>query len=125
MKGGARRPLLLSDIISTGQDGQELKNVTYQIYHNDIRVIWPPQWNGMDELDFTLENGNTVDVFIFGDTTTTENGDEMFNDMTIDVPEPVNLVKESRYEKLRGMGGRSRKHKKTKRTKRRKSRNEY
>ena len=124
--GRTRVPLLLSDIID--MDEQQLRDVTDPIYYNNIRVIWPPDWNGMDELTFHLENGESVDVFIYGDTHTVHEGNnEQFNNMEIAVPIDESYVEAkpgTSFNELRGMGGRrSRRHKKTKKRKaRRKTR---
>jgi hypothetical protein len=118
--GRTRVPLLLSDIIDMNQ--QQLKNVTDPIYYNNIRVVWPPEWNGMDELTFHLDNGESVDVFIYGDTHPIDDGnDEQFNNMEIAVPIGESYVESktgTSFNELRGMGGRrSRRHKKTKKRK--------
>lgn len=118
--GRNRVPLLLSDIIS--MNTQELKDVRDPIYYNNVRVVWPPDWNGTDELTFTLDNGETVDVFIYGDTQTTGDGDEQFNNMEIAIPIDgyKELNKSSRTDDLIGMGGKRKSS--SKRRKRRKTR---
>jgi hypothetical protein len=125
--GRTRTPLLLSDIIDMNE--QQLKDVTDPIYYNNIRVVWPPDWNGMDELTFHLDNGESVDVFIYGDTHTIDDGnDEQFNNMEIAVPisESIEPKSGTRFNELRGMGGqRSRRHKKTKKRKSRRKTRKY
>jgi hypothetical protein len=115
---GERRSLRLSDIMNL--ETQELINpIPGTIYYNGIRVQGQPTFDMSGPVfDFTLENGDTAEIFIGGEQD--ENGDEVFDEMEIELPSrpsipPINMNHIN--DKRRGMGG-SRKKRTTRRKKR-------
>ena len=79
-----REQLLLSDIIDL--ETGEIKDNDDPVYYNNIRVIWPPVRTDFEFFNFNLENGETIEIAIGGDTEPTGDGDEYINNMEIALP---------------------------------------
>jgi hypothetical protein len=112
-------PLLLSDIYHM-ESGTILNLPPHaQVYYNKIPVEWPPTLDG-DTFTFRLQDNTKYDIAIGSDTIETDDGDDIFPNMTISIPIEPNDRVMFQQSNLKATGGK--KKIKRRQSKRRKSR---